>query len=148
MRLQQIIANIKKDKNNDDLLAHFNNGLTLLGLNPSFNKTDLNLDKEFIENMISRRQEAKKNKDFELADKIRDELFKQGIVLEDTKMAQQEEKLEIKFIFDTTLRDGQQTTGVDFSVDDKIKFSNALDELGLDYIEVVGQGQIQLMIVF
>ena len=49
-----------------------------------FNKTDLNLDKEFIENMISRRQEAKKNKDFELADKIRDELFKQGIVLEDT----------------------------------------------------------------
>ena len=45
---------------------------------------DLNLDKEFIENMISRRQEAKKNKDFELADKIRDELFKQGIVLEDT----------------------------------------------------------------
>ena len=38
-------------------------------------------------------------------------------------------------IFDTTLRDGQQTTGVDFSVDDKIKFSNALDELGLDYIE-------------
>ena len=84
MRLQQIIANIKKDKNNDDLLAHFNNGLSLLGLNPSFNKTDLNLDKEFIENMISRRHEAKKNKDFELADKIRDELFKQGIVLEDT----------------------------------------------------------------
>ena len=34
--------------------------------------------------MISSRQEAKKNKDFELADKIRDELFKQGIVLEDT----------------------------------------------------------------
>ena len=31
MRLQQIIANIKKDKNNDDLLAHFNNGLSLLG---------------------------------------------------------------------------------------------------------------------
>ena len=38
-------------------------------------------------------------------------------------------------LYDTTLRDGQQTTGVDFSVDDKIKFSNALDELGLDYIE-------------
>ena len=39
------------------------------------------------------------------------------------------------FFFDTTLRDGQQTTGVDFSVDDKIKFSSALDELGIDYIE-------------
>ena len=35
--------------------------------------------------MISRRQEAKNNKNFKLADKIRDDLFKQGIVLEDTK---------------------------------------------------------------
>ena len=85
MRLQQIIANLKKDINNDALLAHFNNGLSLLGLNPSFLKKDLDLDKEYIENMISRRQIAKSNKDFELADKIRDELFKQGIVLEDTK---------------------------------------------------------------
>ena len=85
MRLQQIIANLKKDINNEVLLAHFNNGLSLLGLNPSFLKKDLDLDKEYIENMISRRQIAKSNKDFELADKIRDELFKQGIVLEDTK---------------------------------------------------------------
>ena len=85
MRLQQIIANLKKDSNNEVLLAHFNNGLSLLGLNPSFLKKDLDLDKEYIENMISRRQIAKSNKDFELADKIRDELFKQGIVLEDTK---------------------------------------------------------------
>ncbi len=85
MRLQQIIANLKKDINNDALLAHFNNGLSLLGLNPSFLKKDLDLDKENIENMISRRQIAKSNKDFELADKIRDELFKQGIILEDTK---------------------------------------------------------------
>ena len=73
MRLQQIIANLKKDSNNEVLLAHFNNGLCLLGLNPSFLKKDLDLDKEYIENMISRRQIAKSNKDFELADKIRDE---------------------------------------------------------------------------
>ncbi len=85
MRLQQIIANLKKDSNNEVLWAHFNNGLSLLGLNPSFLKKDLDLDKEYIENMISRRQIAKSNKDFELADKIRDELFKLGIVLEDTK---------------------------------------------------------------
>ena len=39
------------------------------------------------------------------------------------------------YFFDTTLRDGQQTTGVDFSVEDKVKISNALDELGIDYIE-------------
>ena len=39
------------------------------------------------------------------------------------------------YIFDTTLRDGAQTQGVDFSVDDKIKIALALDNLGVDYIE-------------
>ena len=39
------------------------------------------------------------------------------------------------YIFDTTLRDGQQTQGVDFSVQDKIIISEALDKIGLDYIE-------------
>ena len=34
------------------------------------------------------------------------------------------------YIFDTTLRDGAQTQGVDFSIDDKEKISSALDELG------------------
>jgi 2-isopropylmalate synthase len=39
------------------------------------------------------------------------------------------------YIFDTTLRDGAQTQGVDFSIDDKEKISNSLDSLGVDYIE-------------
>ena len=39
------------------------------------------------------------------------------------------------YLFDTTLRDGQQTTGVNFTVSDKMIISNALDELGIDYIE-------------
>ena len=38
------------------------------------------------------------------------------------------------YIFDTTLRDGAQTQGVDFSLDDKEKISLALDNLGVDYI--------------
>ena len=38
-------------------------------------------------------------------------------------------------LFDTTLRDGAQTPGVDFSIDDKIAISAMLDEFGLDYIE-------------
>ena len=38
-------------------------------------------------------------------------------------------------IFDTTLRDGAQTQGVDFSVEDKRQIALALDELGVDYIE-------------
>ena len=39
------------------------------------------------------------------------------------------------YLFDTTLRDGQQTSGVDFSLADKIRIAEALDNLGLDYIE-------------
>ncbi|MDC3185274.1 citramalate synthase, partial [Candidatus Pelagibacter sp.] len=39
------------------------------------------------------------------------------------------------YIFDTTLRDGAQTQGVDFSIDDKLKIASALDSLGVDYIE-------------
>lgn len=39
------------------------------------------------------------------------------------------------YLFDTTLRDGQQTQGVQFSTSDKIEIAEALDALGLDYIE-------------
>lgn len=39
------------------------------------------------------------------------------------------------YLFDTTLRDGQQTPGVDFSVEDKIAISAMLDNFGLDYVE-------------
>ena len=39
------------------------------------------------------------------------------------------------YIFDTTLRDGAQTQGVDFSLEDKHKIAAALDKLGVDYIE-------------
>ena len=52
------------------------------------------------------------------------------------------------FIFDTTLRDGAQTQGVDFSIDDKIKIANALDSLGVDYIEGGWPGVIQLILFF
>jgi 2-isopropylmalate synthase len=39
------------------------------------------------------------------------------------------------YLYDTTLRDGVQTIGVDFSLDDKLLIAETLDQLGLDYIE-------------
>jgi 2-isopropylmalate synthase len=38
-------------------------------------------------------------------------------------------------LFDTTLRDGAQTNGVDFTLHDKIAIAGMLDTLGIDYVE-------------
>src|SRR5258708_1447789 len=39
------------------------------------------------------------------------------------------------YLFDTTLRDGAQTNGVDFTLADKIAIAKLLDGLGIDYVE-------------
>ena len=39
------------------------------------------------------------------------------------------------YLFDTTLRDGAQTNGVDFTLHDKRIIAQMLDELGIDYVE-------------
>jgi 2-isopropylmalate synthase len=39
------------------------------------------------------------------------------------------------YLFDTTMRDGALTTGVDFSLDDKRHIAAMLDRLGVDYVE-------------
>jgi 2-isopropylmalate synthase len=39
------------------------------------------------------------------------------------------------YLFDTTLRDGAQTMGIDFSLEDKRLIIKTLDDIGLDYIE-------------
>jgi len=39
------------------------------------------------------------------------------------------------YLFDTTLRDGAQTNGVDFTLHDKRLIAQMLDDLGIDYVE-------------
>ncbi len=39
------------------------------------------------------------------------------------------------YLFDTTLRDGAQSQGVDFSVPDKVTIAEELDRIGIDYVE-------------
>jgi 2-isopropylmalate synthase len=39
------------------------------------------------------------------------------------------------YLFDTTLRDGAQTNGVDFTLQDKQAIAKMLDDLGIDYVE-------------
>ncbi len=39
------------------------------------------------------------------------------------------------YLFDTTLRDGAQTAGIEFSLEDKLRIAALLEELGVDYVE-------------
>ena len=39
------------------------------------------------------------------------------------------------YLYDTTLREGAQTQGVDFGVPDKLAIARELDQLGIDYVE-------------
>ena len=88
---------LNKEKNNDDELAsqlagelkELSNVLGILQDDPeSFLQAgdpvqQGGLDEQEIEQLIEQRRQAKQNKDWALADKIRDDLKQQGIVLED-----------------------------------------------------------------
>ena len=39
------------------------------------------------------------------------------------------------YIYDTTLRDGAQSAGINFSLEDKLLITKKLDETGIDYVE-------------
>jgi 2-isopropylmalate synthase len=54
---------------------------------------------------------------------------------------------EKAYFFDTTLRDGEQTPSISFTLDEKIAIAKALDELGIDVIEagfpIVSEGDFE-----
>lgn len=57
---------------------------TVLGLN-LLEKENVDVDEDYIKDMINKRNEAKQNKDYALADTIRNELLEKGIILKDTR---------------------------------------------------------------
>ena len=70
----------------------FNNACRMLGLFninknqwEEFKKLNTNVSENFIIKKIHERDQAKKNKNFDLADKIREELLSKGIIIEDSK---------------------------------------------------------------
>lgn len=85
-----LVYEVMKDKNLSDyskrvVIEQFDRVLSLDLLIPINDiKIDDNLS-EYIENKIKERNEAKENRDFELADKIRNELKDKGILIKDTR---------------------------------------------------------------
>ncbi len=83
-----VIYDLLKEKINDStklyLISDFDKVLSLDLLKEEEKKIDDELLK-YINEMILKRAEAKKNKDYNLADSIRNDLEKKGIILKDTK---------------------------------------------------------------
>ena len=78
---------LKSNLNNNTKLALIKKFDEVLSLDLLKEET-IKLDdetKEYIENKIKERNEAKKAKDFELADEIREELLNKGIIIKDTR---------------------------------------------------------------
>ncbi|MFN3645048.1 MAG: citramalate synthase [Gemmobacter sp.] len=58
-----------------------------------------------------------------------------SLILQESVPCPSEGQKERLYLYDTTLRDGQQTQGVQFSVSEKVQIAQALDALGVDHIE-------------
>ena len=84
-----VLYDVLKDNNLNDktkrlLVEDFDSVLSLDLLKEEFKEVDSTLE-EMILKKIEERKEAKKNKDFALADKIRDDLLAEGVKLIDTR---------------------------------------------------------------
>ena len=67
-----------------ELIKEFDTVLSLDLLKDNTNEIDSEL-KSYIEGMITKRNEAKKNKDYKTSDVIREELKEKGINIKDTR---------------------------------------------------------------
>ncbi len=79
-------------KGDDNKKKSFNNACRLIGIFnedknswEKYKKKSVKVSEKFIISQINERLKARKNGDFKLADKIRDDLFKEGVLIEDKK---------------------------------------------------------------
>jgi len=82
--IHDILKETYKDSTKIALIKEFDSVLSLNLLNKKEAQIDENLE-TYINEMINKRNEAKKNKDFALADSIREELKEKGILIKDTR---------------------------------------------------------------
>ena len=82
----------KSQKGDDKSKKLFNSACRLLGLFNlnknewnNFKKNKINISEDFIEQKINERLKAKNNENYDLADKIRKELYDKGVLIEDQK---------------------------------------------------------------
>lgn len=77
-------TNLNQDSNRKVLEEAYNTLMELSNILGLLSKEEEILEEEILE-LIEKRSEARANKDFQLADRIRDDLEEQGIILEDTQ---------------------------------------------------------------
>ncbi len=82
--LLSLVNNIGKTRDSGELKKKLLNTINFLGIYPS-NFTKENLDISTIENLIKKRNNARINKEYELADEIRKEIERMGVTIEDKK---------------------------------------------------------------
>ena len=84
----RLINSVANDKCSKEFLQKLLNEIlslcNVLGILYETGEEKQNIDEKEIEELIAKRQEAKKNKNYKLADEIRDSLKEKGIVLRDT----------------------------------------------------------------
>ena len=84
----RFINSVANDKSSKQFLQKLLDEITslcdVLGILYETEQQSLDIDESQIEELIAKRQEAKKNKDYKLADEIRDSLKEKGIILRDT----------------------------------------------------------------
>ena len=81
--IQYLIKQSKEVRDNDNLLPKYAYNCNLIGIKAGTSKIDKALEDK-INDLINQRESARKNKDFDTADKIRDEIESMGIELKDT----------------------------------------------------------------